>query len=108
MPPTKPVAVRPTGASPADATAAPYVTLGALAQRWGVRPQQIHKHIETGALRAIRLGPRLIRIRSTDAAQFESTDEWAAMRRPAKPNNGALPEVPATDAIAKIAAEPTT
>jgi hypothetical protein len=33
--------------------------------------KQIYKHIETGALEGLRLGPRLLRIRTIDAIRFE-------------------------------------
>jgi excisionase family DNA binding protein len=49
----------------------PYVTVGELAEYWAVNRKQIYKHIEAGTLRAIRLGPRLLRIRTSDAQDFE-------------------------------------
>jgi excisionase family DNA binding protein len=48
-----------------------YVTVGELAEYWSVSRRQIYKHIESGALDAIRLGPRLYRIRAVAAAAFE-------------------------------------
>jgi len=48
-----------------------YVTIGELARHWHVSRQQIYKQIEAGTLPAIRLGPRLLRIATTDALTFE-------------------------------------
>lgn len=48
-----------------------YVTVGELAAYWSVSRRQIYKQIESGALEAIRLGPRLYRIRTAAAAAFE-------------------------------------
>lgn len=49
----------------------PWVTVGELAEYWIVSRKQIYKQIEAGTLRAIRLGPRLLRIRTSDALDFE-------------------------------------
>jgi excisionase family DNA binding protein len=49
----------------------PYVTVAELAKYWLVGRKQIYKQIEAGTLRAIRLGPRLLRIRTADALDFE-------------------------------------
>jgi excisionase family DNA binding protein len=51
----------------------PYVTIGQLAQYWLVSRKQLYKHVESGALKAIRLGPRLLRIRTADASEFEKS-----------------------------------
>ena len=48
-----------------------YVTVADLAEYWLVSRKQIYKQIEAGALPAIRLGPRLLRIRTEDAREFE-------------------------------------
>ena len=48
-----------------------YVTTSELAEYWMVSRSQIYKHIEAGTLRAIRLGPRLLRISTHDALDFE-------------------------------------
>lgn len=48
-----------------------YVTVGELAVYWEVSRRQVYKHVESGALTAIRLGPRCYRIRARDAADFE-------------------------------------
>ena len=50
---------------------APYVTVDELATYWGVSRKQIYKQIEAGTLPAIRLGPRLYRISSIAAREFE-------------------------------------
>jgi excisionase family DNA binding protein len=49
----------------------PYVTVAELAEYWLVGRKQIYKQIEAGTLPAIRLGPRLLRIRTADARVFE-------------------------------------
>ena len=49
----------------------PYVTVAELAEYWLVGRKQIYKQIEAGTLPAIRLGPRLLRIRTSDARAFE-------------------------------------
>ena len=49
----------------------PYVTVADLAEYWLVGRKQIYKQIEAGTLPAIRLGPRLLRIRTADALEFE-------------------------------------
>ncbi len=49
----------------------PYVTVAQLADYWLVGRKQIYKQIEAGTLPAIRLGPRLLRIRTADAIEFE-------------------------------------
>src|SRR5262249_39804805 len=53
--------------------AAPYVTVGDLADYWEATRRQISKHIETGNLPPMRLGPRCYRMRASDAVQFERT-----------------------------------
>jgi excisionase family DNA binding protein len=45
--------------------------VGELATYWIVSRKQIYKQIDAGTLRAIRLGPRLFRIRTEDARKFE-------------------------------------
>jgi excisionase family DNA binding protein len=49
----------------------PYVSVGDLACYWVVSRKQIYKQIDAGTLPAIRLGPRLFRIRTMDARTFE-------------------------------------
>jgi excisionase family DNA binding protein len=49
----------------------PYVTTSELAEYWMVSRSQIYKHIDAGTLRAIRLGPRLLRISTQEALDFE-------------------------------------
>ncbi len=49
----------------------PYVSVGELASYWRVSRKQIYKQIEAGTLPAIRLGPRLFRIRTEVARTFE-------------------------------------
>jgi excisionase family DNA binding protein len=67
---------------------APYVTTSELADYWMVSRKQIYKQIEAGTLKAIRLGPRLLRISKAAAVEFEELakmippdDALAAVRR---------------------------
>ena len=48
-----------------------YVTVAELAEYWEVTRQLVYKHIQTGLLPAMRLGPRCFRVRTTDAIEFE-------------------------------------
>ena len=48
----------------------PFVTPDELAAYIKVSVDTIHRAIRTGALPAIRIGPRLLRIRTGDARQF--------------------------------------
>jgi excisionase family DNA binding protein len=48
-----------------------FVTVSELAAYWLVSPQQIRRQIESGALEALRLGPRLYRIPVAAALKFE-------------------------------------
>jgi excisionase family DNA binding protein len=57
----------------------PYVTVTELAEYWFVSRKQIYKQIDAGTLAAIRFGPRLMRIRTTESIEFERR---ANMRRP--------------------------
>jgi excisionase family DNA binding protein len=65
----------------------PYVTVAELAEYWLVGRKQIYKQIDAGTLPAIRLGPRLLRIRTADAREFE---RLANMRPPQAPHREAL------------------
>jgi excisionase family DNA binding protein len=49
----------------------PHVTVAELAEYWLVGRKQIYKHIDAGLLRAVRIGPRSLRIRTADAREFE-------------------------------------
>jgi excisionase family DNA binding protein len=48
-----------------------YVTVPQLARYWRVGRKHIHKQIDAGTLRAIRFGPRLLRVLTADAIHFE-------------------------------------
>ena len=48
-----------------------YVTIAELAEYWGVSRQQIYKRIEAGALEAIQLGSRLVRVPTSAALEYE-------------------------------------
>ena len=56
----------------------PYVTVAELAEYWLVGRKQIYKQIDAGTLPAIRLGPRLLRIRTADALAFERSAHMRA------------------------------
>ena len=49
----------------------PYVTASDLADYWKVSRKQIYKQIGGGRLKAVRFGPRLFRISTADAIEFE-------------------------------------
>jgi excisionase family DNA binding protein len=59
-----------------------YVTIGELAEYWLVSRKQIYKQIEAGTLPAIRLGPRLLRIRTIDAREFEKRANMQSTSEP--------------------------
>ena len=58
----------------------PYVTVAELAEYWLVGRKQIYKQIDAGTLPAIRLGPRLLRIRTADARAFERSADMRGTR----------------------------
>jgi excisionase family DNA binding protein len=67
----------------------PYVTTTELAEYWMVSRKQIYKQIEAGTLKAIRLGPRLLRIRTSEALEFERLAKMVPDRSTAGPQSGA-------------------
>jgi excisionase family DNA binding protein len=58
-----------------------YVTIAELAEYWGVSRQQIYKRIDSGALEAIQLGSRLVRVRTTAALEYERNARVGAATR---------------------------
>ena len=58
-----------------------YVTIAELAEYWGVSRQQIYKRIDSGALDAIQLGSRLVRVRTAAALEFEQNAQVGAAAR---------------------------
>jgi excisionase family DNA binding protein len=66
----------------------PYVTVGELAEYWLVGRKQIYKQIEAGTLPAIRLGPRLLRIRTADARAFERSANMRVAQHEPHSNSG--------------------
>ncbi len=56
----------------------PYVTVPELAEYWGVSSKHLYKQINAGTLPAIRLGPRLVRIRTSEALEFEHVAKMTA------------------------------
>jgi excisionase family DNA binding protein len=59
----------------------PYVTIAQLAEYWLVSRKQIYKQVEAGTLKAIRLGPRLLRISTADAIEFERVAKMEVLRQ---------------------------
>jgi excisionase family DNA binding protein len=71
----------------------PYVTTSDLADYWRVSRKQIYKQIEAGTLKAIRLGPRLLRIGTADAIRFEEIARMSppsACETPSHRGNGGV------------------
>ena len=60
----------------------PYVVVAELAEYWGVSRRQIYTLVQMGALEAIRLGPRLLRIRTRLALAFERSARVASAEAP--------------------------
>ncbi len=61
-----------------------YVTVAQLADYWQVSRKQIYKQIDAGTLEAVRLGPRLYRIRTEVARRFEQQARLVAANRSAE------------------------
>jgi excisionase family DNA binding protein len=76
----------------------PYVTVAELAAYWLVGRKQIYKQIDAGTLPAIRLGPRLMRIRTVDAIEFEGR---ANLRRPPERAKAAKHSVKSSAAVGR-------
>lgn len=79
----------------------PFVTIAELAEYWLVGRKQLYKQIDAGTLRAIRLGPRLLRIRTVDALDFErrANIRPTALAEPAE-------RIPAADPAGRTAPPP--
>ena len=60
-----------------------YVTIAELAEYWGVSRQQIYKRIDSGALDAIQLGSRLVRVRTAAALEYERSARVGSAARAA-------------------------
>jgi excisionase family DNA binding protein len=63
----------------------PYVSIRELADYWGLTRYELYKQIDAGTLSAVRLGPRLYRIRTSDAVRFADAariDEPRSMPHP--------------------------
>jgi excisionase family DNA binding protein len=56
------------------------VTTSELARYWNVSRKQIYKQIDAGTLKAIRLGPRLLRISVAEALRFEKVAKMGGER----------------------------
>ena len=65
---------------------ASYVTVADLAEYWDVTRQLVYKHIESGLLPAMRLGPRCVRVRTRDAIEFERL--LSSKSTPGRPHGG--------------------
>lgn len=70
---------------------APYVTVSELAAYWRVSRKQIYKQIEAGTLPAIRLGPRLYRIRTSVAREFQERARMVPEEAASDPINSRRP-----------------
>jgi excisionase family DNA binding protein len=68
--------------------AAVYVSVGELADYWRISRKQIYKQIDAGTLEAIRLGPRLFRIRTAVARNFEESARMAPAGGHQPPSSG--------------------
>ena len=66
----------------------PFVSPEQLAVHLNVSVDTIHRAIRTGALPAVRVGPRLLRVRTEDARQFlrpvDAAPNRPVKKRPAK------------------------
>lgn len=77
-----------------DSHPTPYVTITSLADYWGISRKMIYKQIDAGTLDAVRFGPRLYRIKTSEARRFERSaklspgsppyEAKSKSRRPAK------------------------
>jgi excisionase family DNA binding protein len=65
-----------------------YVTIAELAEYWGVSRQQIYKRIDSGALEAIQLGSRLVRVRTVAALEYERNARVGSAARANGNNEG--------------------
>ena len=63
-----------------------YVSVGELASYWRISRKQIYKQIDAGTLLAIRLGPRLFRIRTCVAREFEERARMSPVEVQQPPN----------------------
>lgn len=81
-----------------------YVTIAELAEYWGVSRQQIYKRIEAGALEAIQLGSRLVRVPATAALQYEQRARVATGKQRARENDTPLrsDELPKSNGARRI------
>jgi excisionase family DNA binding protein len=48
----------------------PFVSIRELAEYWSLSRHELYKQIDAGTLPAVRLGPRLYRVRTDDALRF--------------------------------------
>ena len=80
-----------------------YLTIAELAEYWGVSRQQIYKRIDSGALEAIQLGSRLVRVRTSAALEYERS---ARVNSAARGNDAAassrMDKVPNTIGLKRV------
>jgi len=69
-----------------------FVTTSELSEYWLVSRKQIYKQIQAGTLKAIRLGPRLMRVSTAEALAFERLAKMQPERE-----SVASPETEASD-----------
>ena len=80
-----------------------YVTIAELAEYWGVSRQQIYKRIDSGALDAIQLGSRLVRVRTAAALEYERKSQvGSAARSKDTSNNSLLGKAPRTTGLKRV------
>ena len=78
--------------------AASYVSVAELAEYWDVTRQLVYKHIQSGQLPAIQLGPRCFRVPTKDAVAFERqmSSKWRKNANGGGVKVGRAPIVPLT------------
>ena len=62
-----------------------FVTTSELSEYWLVSRKQIYKQIQAGTLKAIRLGPRLMRVSTAEALAFERLAKMQSESEPVAP-----------------------
>ena len=79
-----------------------YVTIAELAEYWGVSRQQIYKRIDSGALEAIQLGSRLVRVRTIAALEYERSARVNAAARSDAATASRMDKVPNTIGLKRV------
>ena len=79
-----------------------YVTIAELAEYWGVSRQQIYKRIDSGALEAIQLGSRLVRVRTSPRSNTSAARAWPPACARSTRNSSPLDKLPKTIGVKTI------